>query len=346
MQNKTLISIIIAFYNEEILLPRCLESVLNQTCKNIEVILINDGSTDKSLKIAQEYQLKFANCKIFSIENSGHAEARNIGLQNCTAYYVTFLDADDTLEINMMQVFMDKLLNFKFDIAICDITIFDENRIKMFSSKWNKSNNQIVNTKDLLLELYSNGISENVWAKLFKTEIAKQITFDKNLWFDDRPFLLEFLQISEIAFFLDEKLVINYRRRSSITRRFLESKRIIDVYRVFELEFDIYRKYKNLEIFKNKIGKFTLDVFMDTLLMQIIDKHDINNLDEVRNVFITYIEKFKLEIITQKIDLKLKDKIALELLISPKYLSWNITNFIISNLKKERIESLKKLKNI
>lgn len=345
MFDQPSISLIIAFYNEELYLDRCLQSAVNQTYKNIEVVIINDGSTDNSLQIAEKYLNAFENVKLISIKNSGHAEARNVGLQNCSGSFVTFLDADDTLELNMMEVFTNKLSNFKFDIAICDITIYAENGIEKFNSKWNKSNNQMVNSKDLLLELYFNGISENIWAKFFKTEIAKQITFEKNLWFDDRPFLIEFLHISDSAIFIDEKLVNNYRRSSSITRRFLESKRIVDVYRVFELELKIYKNYKNLESFKDKIGKFTLDVLMDTYLMQIIDIQNIDSINEVRKVFISYIEKFKIEINTQNINLKLKDKIALQLLISPKLLGWNIINFIFSNLKKDRITSLKKLKN-
>jgi glycosyltransferase involved in cell wall biosynthesis len=346
MNNQTAkISLIIAFYNEELYLDRCLQSVVNQTYKNIEVILINDGSTDNSLKVVEKYLNDFFEVKLISIDNSGHAEARNVGLQNATKNHVTFLDADDTLQPNMMQVFGDEIDNAQFDIAICDVNIFADDGVVMYESKWNVLNQKLVNTNKLVEGLYNNQFSENVWAKLFKTKIAKQITFEKNLWFDDRPFLLEYLQKSKSAILIDKKLLNNFRRSTSITRRFLEPKRIIDVYRVFELELNIFKKFNNLNLYKDRIGKFTLDVFMDTFLMQIIDKQNITSLEYVRIAYIDHLEKFKKEIYSQNIKLKLKDKIAIQLLTSPKFFGWEYVNLLVSILKKERIVALKKLKN-
>ncbi len=345
MKNDPLISIIIAFYNEEEFLDRCLQSVLNQTYNHFEVLLINDGSTDSSLQIAQKYSDGFFKVSLVTIQNSGHAQARNIGLENCTGDYVTFLDADDLLEPNMIEVFVKNIIVYKADITICDISVYSEDGKIKYNSNWNEATSKKESTSELIDQMYSGGISENVWAKVFRTSLVKPIVFEKGLWFDDRPFLLEYLHLSKTASFVDKKLLKIYRRNSSITRRKLEPKRIIDVYRVFELELRISKRYNNLNTYKNRIGKFTLNVLMDTYIMQIIDKKRITNINEVRKVFIKYLIKFKNEIKTQRIDLKLKDKIVLQLLISPQFLGWNFTNLAFLLLKKKRIRTIKMLKN-
>ncbi|NMH86666.1 glycosyltransferase family 2 protein [Flavivirga algicola] len=345
MKNNPLISIIIAFYNEEDFLDRCLHSVSSQTYNRFEVILINDGSTDFSLKIAKEYADSFFKANLITIQNSGHAEARNIGLENCTGDYVTFLDADDLLEPNMIEVFIEDIKSFKADIAICDISVYSEDGKISYNSNWNGELSKKESTNELINQMYCGGISENVWAKVFRTNLAKQIVFEKGLWFDDRPFLLEYLHLSETASFVNKKLLKIYRRNSSITRRELEPKRIVDAYRVFELELDISKKYNNLNDYKNKIGKFTLNVFMDTYIMQIIDEKRIIDIDIVRKTFLKYLVRFKKEIEVQNINMKLKDKIALQLIILPRLLGWNFTNLAFYFLKGKRINAIKRLKN-
>ncbi len=345
MKKTPFISLIIAFYNEEHFLEKCLQSVADQKYSHFEVLLINDGSTDASLQIAEKYAASFFKASLITIKNSGHAEARNIGLQSCTGDYVTFLDADDILEPNMMEAFAENISNFKADLTICDISVYSEDGKKEYGSNWNEETTKVVDTNELMIKLYSGGMSENVWAKTFRTTLAKQIIFEKGIWFDDRPFLLEYLYLSKTVSFIDKKLLKIYRRNSSITRRALQPKRIIDAYRVFELELNIAKKYNNLDSYKNRIGRFALNVFVDTYIMQIIDKNRITQINEVRKVFLEYVVKLKKVIKFQRIDLRWKDKIVLQLLLLPKYLGWNFTNLIFSFLKNQRLKMVEKLKN-
>jgi len=345
MKKDPLISLIIAFYNEEQFLGRCLESVVNQNYNHFEVLLINDGSTDTSQQIAERYADSFSKVNLITTENSGHAQARNIGLQNCTGDYVTFLDADDILETDMMETFRNQIIKFKTDLIICDISVYSEDGNKEYGSNWNKEIAEIGNTKTLINALYSGGVSENVWAKVFNTTLAKQISFEKGLWFDDRPFLLEYLYLSKTVTFVDKKLLKIYRRNSSITRRKLEPKRIIDAYKVFELELNIARKYNSLKVYKNRVGKFALSVFVDTYIMQIIDKDRIAQITNVRKTFLEYLTKLKDEIKLQRIELNFKDRLVLRLLFLPKLLGWNSTNLFFLFLKRKRIKKVEKLKN-
>ena len=114
------VSIIIPVYNVEKYLEECLNSVVHQTYKNIEVILIDDGSTDNSGKICDNYSLKYNNIKIFHKNNSGIADTRNFGIAKATSDYIFFLDSDDFISEDCIELLIKALLKNDCDIAICD----------------------------------------------------------------------------------------------------------------------------------------------------------------------------------------------------------------------------------
>lgn len=347
MQNNTpLISIITAFYNEEILLSRCLESIKNQTSTDFELVLVNDGSTDKSLIIAQKYQADFINFKLISIENSGLGEARNIGLKYASGDYITFLDADDEFELTALNEFQKEILaNNNPDLIICDYYSVDEMKENELKTKWNEKFDTISTSDELAHLFYNGGIVETVWSKIFKTTIAKDIFFNKGLWFEDRPFLIEFILKSKSIRFIPKKLVFNYRRKTSITRRILEIKRINDVYQLFMVEKAVLKRNNVFDLYKHGVFKNALDYFMDTFIIYIIDKHNIVDINEVQNYYNNTLLKFKSEICKEKIQFKFKDKIALFLLSLPKYVGWKLPVLIISIAKKSRLANIKLIKN-
>lgn len=114
---EALISIIIPVYNVEKYLEECIESCINQTYKNIEIILINDGSTDKSLEICQKYANIDNRIIVKSIPNSGVAHARNVGIGLSKGDYITFIDSDDFVDRNFCEVLLKPFLNKKIDIV-------------------------------------------------------------------------------------------------------------------------------------------------------------------------------------------------------------------------------------
>lgn len=348
MTNKpSSISLIIAFYNEELYLDRCLQSVANQTYKNIEVILINDGSTDDSLQIAEKYLKAFESVKLISIENSGPAEARNKGLKNSTSKYVTFLDADDTLVPNMMQVFISEIEATNADLLLCDFHIFSEDGKTEMPSKWHSLYRKIKSSNELATIFYREGIVETIWSKVFLTSIAKQITFDNELkLFDDRPFVLEFILLSKTVSFIPQKLINNYCRKSSLTRRVLSEVRVKDVYRLFELELNVVKRYGVENEFKFGVFKNALDYFMDTFLIQIIDKNDMESLHKIRNLYQKLLLSFCQKTKSEQIKFNKKNQLALFLLRLPNYLGWRFSNLILFIAKNKRLQAIKKIKNI
>ncbi|AXP79472.1 Putative glycosyltransferase EpsH [Mariniflexile rhizosphaerae] len=342
--DEPLVSIIITFYNEEKLLARCLESVKNQIYKNLEVVLINDGSTDNSLQIAENFESYFENIKIFTIKNSGLSEARNHGLSAIKGEYVTFLDADDELEKEMISICIDKIIKEKSDLVLCRFSVINKNGDVEFVSGWKDNLKDIKRTSELIPQMFSYGISETVWGKIYKSDIAKRIKFVKGIWFEDTPYLLEYLFLASNAYLIKESLLKIHKRDTSITRRVLEEKRILDYQRVFELELSTLKKYQGESKLKNKIAKYYLDMIVGNYLFQVIDKDYIINLTHVRKIFHDTLMTFKKVLKDENISLSIKDKLQLQLLEIHRFLGWDLSNQIFKFLKQKRIQAINKLR--
>ena len=344
---QTSISLITAYCNEELLLSRCLESVANQSFKNFELILIDDGSTDNSLEIVKKYQHKFKHLKQITIDNSGLAEARNIGLQNATGAYVTFLDADDTIVPDMMLEFNTRIETQAADLIISDFKSVDEFGENEMPTKWNTAFLSTSAAQELADLFYSEGIMETVWAKLFKTELAKKIGFDKNSFFEDRPFLLEYLFLTKTVSFIHKKLILNYRIPSSITRRTLEAKRIDGAYYLFVQELELVKKYhKKSSFYIHGVFDNALQYFVNTYIIQIIDYDKIENLNHVQNTFNSTFKKFKLKIKQEHITFGITQSVLIFLLSAPNYLGFSMVNGFFLILKKKHIAHIKAVKNV
>lgn len=123
---KDKISIIIPAYNSEQTLKRCLDSILNQTYKNIEIIVINDGSKDKTLKILKQYEKKHSNVIIIDKKNEGQASARNDGFKKSTGEYVMFIDADDFIEKNYLEIMLQAITESDSDVCISGFKKFNK----------------------------------------------------------------------------------------------------------------------------------------------------------------------------------------------------------------------------
>ena len=115
---KDICSVVVPIYNAEKTLDRCLSSIVTQTYKNLEIILINDGSTDKSLEICKNWQEKDKRIRIICKDNGGVSSARNMGLISSLGEYISFVDSDDTIEKNMIEVLVSNMLKYNADLSI------------------------------------------------------------------------------------------------------------------------------------------------------------------------------------------------------------------------------------
>lgn len=141
MTRDILISIVIPVYNVEKYLEECLESAVNQTFKSIEIIAVNDGSTDSSLAVLKKYAHKYNNVQIINQENRGLSGARNVGLAHIKGKYVYFLDSDDYIDLNMIKECYELAENNDLDIINFDAEVFYDRDVKSdFKPDYNRSN--------------------------------------------------------------------------------------------------------------------------------------------------------------------------------------------------------------
>ena len=177
--NKKLVSIIIPVYNVELFLDSCLKSVIDQTYKNIEILLINDGSTDNSANICIDYSKIDSRIKVFNKENGGLSDARNYGLNYAKGEYVFFLDSDDLLQSNTIEILYKYLKNNS--IVICELDRFKNN--------YSYDSSNIIINEYTPKEYFSSilELNNNTYAcgNLIPRQFLNDIRFIKGRYFED-----------------------------------------------------------------------------------------------------------------------------------------------------------------
>lgn len=172
-----LVSFLVPVYNVEKFLPKCLDSLLEQTYSNIEIVCINDGSTDNSLSILETYRAKDSRIKIYSYENSGISKTRNRSLKHMTGDFCMFVDSDDFIEKDTVEKMMDKVWQDKADLVMCgfvmDFPFFKFYRRVAKNGTW-------TNTEALKNMVENKGINNYPWGKLFKASLFENVSFPED----------------------------------------------------------------------------------------------------------------------------------------------------------------------
>ncbi|HEY8889937.1 MAG TPA: glycosyltransferase [Clostridium sp.] len=183
--HNPLISIIVPIYKVENYIRNCVDSILNQTYKNLEVILVDDGSPDNCGSICEEYSLKDNRIKTIHKKNGGLSSARNAGLDIARGEYIGFIDSDDWIESDMYDSLYNALIEYNADISVCGRYIVKENRITTISDS---EKAQIFTRREALAELvldeYS-GMKNFAWDKLYKKELFENIRYPEGKYFED-----------------------------------------------------------------------------------------------------------------------------------------------------------------
>lgn len=212
--SKPLISVIIPIYNSERYLKQCLDSVINQTYNNMEIICINDGSADNSLNILNEYAKKDNRIKIISQDNQGGGFARNVGIKIATGEYLFFLDSDDWFKPTFIKDMYSKAKKDDSDIVMCGYDVFD-NKLNKFIKNV-KISNQYITVSPFSPRKFNNSlfniISPNPWTKIFKRELFTKydLIFENYKSCDDLTCVCLALALSKKISIIN-KSYINYR---------------------------------------------------------------------------------------------------------------------------------------
>lgn len=174
---EPLISVIVPIYNVEKYLDRCIESIVNQTYSNLEIILVDDGSPDNCPRICDDWAEKDNRIKVVHKENGGLSDARNAGLLIATGEFVSFIDSDDFIEFHFYEILLLMLNKTHADIAACGFLRFsDQNAIK---ERIDTANVVVLNTEEALIEIINYGlVKQVVWNKLYKKSVVEGVTFD------------------------------------------------------------------------------------------------------------------------------------------------------------------------
>ena len=234
MQNtdvKPLVSIIVPVYNVEQYLPQCLDSIVNQTYKNIEVICVNDGSPDNSIKILEEYASRDSRIKVISQKNQGVSSARNIAHQYVNGDYIIYVDGDDWLDVSTFEIAVEKAIEVSADVVMWsyisesknrsdkkiifdDEFIFDETKVKQMLHRRFIG----IAGSELAHPEQADSLCP-VWGKMYKSNIilksnVKFVDLDKIGTYEDGLFNLEVFKYVHKAVYLPVNLY-HYRRTNS-----------------------------------------------------------------------------------------------------------------------------------
>ena len=295
--HKTKISIIVPIYNSENDLGQCIESIANQTYKNIEIILVNDGSTDGSLEICEKWERKDSRIVVIDKPNSGLASARNAGLEESTGDLIGFVDHDDYIEPEMYEEMYNDMVDHNADIVMCSSYGVDSkgNKTKAYSSY----NSFEIETKELVKRMlhYEKIFCSSVWSKLYKrsiiggTRFVDEIVLGEDYYFNGRVY-------SKInRFYYDSRAFYNYRivdgsmSRNKVNKYFFDKYKVVEkleeyysdcnyvteddftemrlsvsyelLYRLYEYDGTRNQKKEWKEIFKNNAKKYKTKTFKD-----------------------------------------------------------------------------------
>lgn len=179
-----LISVIVPIYNVEQYIERCVDSIINQTYKNLEIILVDDGSPDNCPQICDEYAKKDNRIKVIHKENGGLSDARNAGMKIATGDYISFIDSDDWIDTSMFEDMLNQLIEDGSDVVSCGVKWVKEYGTLIRNVTVNESS--VINRYDAEKEIIVDGkLKQHVWNKLYRTELIKDIPFEKGKYHED-----------------------------------------------------------------------------------------------------------------------------------------------------------------
>ena len=317
---KDLISIIIPVYNVEKYLRNCINSVIAQTYKNIEIILVDDGSLDTCPAICDEYAKKDLRINVIHKKNGGLSDARNTGIELAKGKYITFIDSDDDVSREYIEYLYELLIKNHTKMSIATHTVISNKKRISWGNGYTK---KLLTTEECLDRmLCDQGFSISAWAKLYSKELFKEVRFPKGKLNEDNGTTYKLvLQCEKIAY--GNKSIYNYyKRENSITTSKFNLKKIDLVELTDKMCNEIDRKYPNL---KNSTNKKRVTSRFSVLRQMAVAK--LNEEEKVlEKEIVKYIKQRKKQILENN-KMSKRDKIALITLMMGKSFfafSWKI----------------------
>ena len=283
--NKYKVSIIIPVYGVEKYISKCLESLVNQTLNDIEIIVVNDGTKDNSQKIIDKYVKKYPDkIKSYIKENGGQGSARNYGLKKATGEYIGYVDSDDFVEKDMYKKLYNKAIENDYDIVVCG-------NYNVSEDYQNKNIDTFINNYNTDLENIFFG-KMAVWNKIYKRDILikNKLEFKEKVWYEDLAFTLKAIMNSNTFAFIDEPLY-DYLIREGSTMNNSNVQRNLEILDAFN---DIlsYIQHNKKEEYFSKIEFLAIDhIYISAIVRVLKADADDKVKRETINKLIDYMNK-------------------------------------------------------
>jgi len=225
---QDLISVVVPVYNVEKYLIRCVESIISQTYSPIEVILVDDGSSDSCPKICDEYACKFENIRVIHLKNGGPSIARNIGIQNVIGNFMTFVDSDDFLHPKLIEVLKKNMDDCNVSVSMCAFYKYKEDD-KVHYTSTSDANLKIVSDQDAMNMLLDKQDLCAPWGKLYNIRHFKTIRFPVNKIYEDMLTIPLIFREAKLISLNSLKLYYYNQEGFSITRSIFDEKKILNL---------------------------------------------------------------------------------------------------------------------
>ena len=234
-----LISVVVPIYNVEKYLNRCVDSIICQTYKNLEILLVNDGSPDNSLQICREYENVDKRVKVIDKMNGGLGSARNAGIDIMSGEYVLFIDSDDYIDSEMISRLYTILQQNSADISVCKFCkVYDDHRDEQNS----EPNIRLWNGKEALYQMFfPNGIGWAACAKMYRSSLFENVRYAEKVYWEDMATTYLLYEKAECIAETTEELYYYYIRSDSITGN-KSAKRAVDAISNIEVIIRYYQE--------------------------------------------------------------------------------------------------------
>ena len=242
-----MISIIVPIYKTEKFLPRCIESILVQTYRDIEILLIDDGSPDRCGEICDEYAEKDKRVRAFHTENHGLSAARNLGLKEARGEYIGFVDSDDWIEADMYEILLKRMQETGADIVECEIW-----RHPDFGQKKAEPRDEVFQRGDALKALIESRLRNYTCDKLYNRSLFETVTFPIGMNFEDSAIMHKLFSQSNITATVSARLYHYRSRQGSIVKTF-SAKNLFDYADATFSRYMYFKEYEP-ELFKDEEG--------------------------------------------------------------------------------------------
>lgn len=303
------ISVIIPIYNVEKYLPKCINSVLNQTYSNLEIILVNDGSTDSCKQICEEYKKLDNRIKIINKKNGGLSDARNYGIEASTGNYIAFLDSDDWIDKELYMTLYKIIKRYDADISVCN---FKKSYLNGDNKTHNSGKIKCYSNIEALNELYGKNSVQMIvaWNKLYKRSTIKELRFPVGRIHEDEYLTPIIIYNANKLVYIDKELLYYRQTPNSIMNSKFNIKRLDYLY-VLE---------NRIEFFKENMLDQLYEKSIETYILKIIDFYfkvkysDIKNKKNINKILIE-----KLDSIDNQWDVRLTKSLRKNLNLFKRY---------------------------